>query len=274
MTNFDYRGPIKLVVFDWAGTTVDYGCFAPVRPFMDVFAAAGVEITTAEARGPMGMHKRDHVRALGTNPAIAARWQARHGRAFTEDDVERLYAQLLSPEVARGITAASRVIPGMADVAKQLRGRGIKIGGTTGYFRQAAEPVYEAAARDGYAPDANVCVDDVPAGRPAPWGIFKIMQALDVYPPAAVIKVGDTLPDVGEGRNAGVWTIGVTRTGSDLGMTEEQTAALPAAELRRRLDEIGARLRAAGAHVVLDSATQLVELLPEIESRMARGERP
>lgn len=274
MTSFAYRGPIKLVVFDWAGTTVDYGCFAPVRPFVDAFTAAGVAISVAEARGPMGMHKKDHVRTLGQDAAIGERWRAKHGRAFDESDVERLYAMLLTPEVAAGITAASQVIAGIPALAADLRRRGIKIGGTTGYFRQAAEPVYQSAAREGYAPDCNICVDDVPAGRPAPWGMFKIMQTLDVYPPAAVIKIGDTLPDIGEGLNAGVWTVGVTRTGSDLGLTEAETNALPADELRHRTDVIGRRLLDAGAHFVLDSATQLVELLPEIEARIDRGERP
>ncbi|MBX7166378.1 MAG: phosphonoacetaldehyde hydrolase [Pirellulales bacterium] len=273
-SEFDYRGPIKLIVFDWAGTTVDYGCFAPVRPFVGVFGAAGVEITLAEARVPMGMHKKDHIRALGTQPEIARRWSQRHGCAFTEDDVERLYLQLQSPEVARSITAASTMIPGVVDCVGQLQERGIKIGATTGYFRQAADPVREAAAAAGYRPDCSLCVDDVPAGRPAPWGMFKIMQTLDVYPPAAVVKVGDTLPDVGEGRNAGVWTVGVTRTGNDLGLSEAETLALPPAELRRRVDEVGARLLAAGAHFVIDSVPQILELLPEIEARLARGERP
>lgn len=272
--SFDYRGPIKLVVFDWAGTTVDFGCFAPVRPFVGVFAAEGVEVSMAEARVPMGMHKKDHVRALGTQPDIAARWQQRHGRVFTEADVERLYMNLQSPEVARSITEASGVISGMVECAERLRQRGIKIGATTGYFRQAADPVRESAAREGYRPDCSLCVDDVPAGRPAPWGMFQIMQQLDIYPPAAVIKVGDTLPDIGEGRNAGVWTIGVTRTGNDLGLSEAEVNALSENELRRRMDEVGARLLSAGAHYVLDSAPQILDLIPQIEARLARGERP
>ena len=45
--------PIQLVVFDWAGTTVDHGCFAPVAAFIESFARFGVfsalrERTTAQ----------------------------------------------------------------------------------------------------------------------------------------------------------------------------------------------------------------------------------
>ncbi len=43
-----YRGPLQLVVFDWAGTTVDHGCFAPVVPFQELFRARGVDLTVAE----------------------------------------------------------------------------------------------------------------------------------------------------------------------------------------------------------------------------------
>ena len=55
---------IKAVIFDWAGTTVDYGCFAPVQAFMETFKAAGVEPTMEETRKPMGMLKIDHIRTM------------------------------------------------------------------------------------------------------------------------------------------------------------------------------------------------------------------
>ncbi len=48
---------IECVIFDWAGTTVDYGCFAPVHAFMEVFRAYGMEPTMEETRKPMGMLK-------------------------------------------------------------------------------------------------------------------------------------------------------------------------------------------------------------------------
>ena len=50
----------QLVIFDWAGTTVDYGCFAPVNAFALAFQKFGVTPTVEEIRAPMGMLKRDH----------------------------------------------------------------------------------------------------------------------------------------------------------------------------------------------------------------------
>ena len=55
---------VKAVIFDWAGTVVDYGSLAPMGAFVETFAEFGVAITIDEARGPMGMAKRPHIAAL------------------------------------------------------------------------------------------------------------------------------------------------------------------------------------------------------------------
>ena len=48
---------IEAVIFDWAGTTVDYGSFAPVVAFAKAFEKFGIKPTTDEIREPMGMLK-------------------------------------------------------------------------------------------------------------------------------------------------------------------------------------------------------------------------
>ena len=53
-----YQGKIKAVIFDWAGTVIDCGVFAPAGTFVEIFRQEGVPITDEEARGPMGQHKR------------------------------------------------------------------------------------------------------------------------------------------------------------------------------------------------------------------------
>ncbi len=98
------------------------------------------------------------------------------------------------------IDAFTRLVPGLLDCVRELRKDEVGIGATTGYFRAAAERVYKAATIQGYTPDCCFCAEDVPVGRPAPWMVFRIMEALGVYPPSTVVKVGDTVPDIGEGR--------------------------------------------------------------------------
>src|SRR5262249_11687511 len=115
---------------------------------------------------------------------------------------------------------------------------------------------------------------DVPAGRPWPWMIFRIMEATGICPPAAVVKVGDTVPDIEEGRNAGVWTGGVTDTGSTVGMTAAGVGAPPPAERADGARTAGRALLAAGAHAVIPSAAVVPALLDDLAKRLARGERP
>jgi phosphonoacetaldehyde hydrolase len=263
--------PIRLVVFDWAGTTVDHGCMAPVAAFVQAFADQGVHVSAAEARAPMGLAKRDHVRKLLENDAISQRWQIAHARAWDENDVSRLYERFI-PLQMEVVDQHAELVPGLLECVKKLRARSIRIGATTGYFREAAARVYLAAKTQGYEPDVSLCAEDVPAGRPAPWMIYHIMEKLDVYPPSSVLKIGDTVPDIEEGLNAGTWSIGVTRTGSEIGLTRTDFEALDPEQRNQRL--LGARnlLRAAGAHAVIDSLEELPDLVDRIKTGMLRLE--
>jgi phosphonoacetaldehyde hydrolase len=262
-----YRGPIKLAVFDWAGTTVDYGCCAPAAVFIEGYRHKGVAITLAEARAPMGIEKRAHIAAIAQMPAVVARWQTVHGRSITEQDIDEMYA-IFAPLLLQTL------VPGVLMMQEWLRQQGIKIGATTGYFTEAAQVVQRAAAAQGYHPDSTVCASDVSAGRPAPWMLYRVMNELEVYPPAAVIAIGDTVADVAAGRNAGVWTVGVAKTGNELGLTAAEVVALPADELQHRLTAAYLHLSRAGAHYVVNGVGDLPWVIDKIQSRLARGERP
>jgi phosphonoacetaldehyde hydrolase len=264
---------VRLVVLDWAGTAVDHGSFAPVVPFMEAFARFGVAISQTEARGPMGLPKRDHIAALLQLPAVAERWRAAHGREGTDADVDHLYAAFI-PLQLEVIGNFAEPTPGLLDAVAELRQQGVKIGGTTGYFREAADRAAAAACRQGYSPDATLCPDNVRAGRPAPWMIYRLMELLDVYPPAAVVKVGDTVPDIQEGRNAGVWSVGVTHTGSEVGCTAAELVAMPEPERAERVRIAGRKLLEAGAHEIIPSAADVPKLLNELARRIALGARP
>ncbi len=243
----------QAVIFDWAGTTVDYGSRAPTQAFMEVFRRRGVEITEPEARGPMGLSKWEHIAAIANMPRVAGVWQTAHGRPPSEEDVRAMYDEFL-PLQKETLALNSDVIPGIPEAVAECRRRGLKIGSTTGYTRELMEVLAPIAARGGYAPDAIVCSDDVRAGRPAPWMNFRAAELLGVYPMTAVVVVDDTPVGIESGRNAGAMTVAVTQTGNALGLTPAQIAALPAGELESRLAAIGQQFREAGAHYLLRSA--------------------
>lgn len=268
-----YRGPVKALVLDWAGTTVDFGCCAPAVVFVDVFRRRGVEISLAEARGPMGVYKHEHIRQLTELPAIAARWQAAHGRTPNADDVNAMYEDFV-PLQLDVIARYAAPVPGCVEAVAAFRDRGLQLGSTTGYSREMVDVLAPEAAARGYAPDVVVCATEVPAGRPEPWMALRAVEALRVFPVEACVKVGDTVPDIAEGLNAGMWTIGVAVTGNEVGLPRDEWEALPSEQQARLRERAYARLHAAGAHYVVDSIADVPAVLDDIDARLAKGERP
>lgn len=264
---------LKAVVLDWAGTMVDHGSQAPMGVFRRSFAAFGVEISPDEARGPMGMAKRDHIRAVMTLPRVAKTWMAQHGAAPTEADIDRVYAVFVPMNVAV-VTDYATLIEGAAATVAAIRARGLKIGSTTGYTREIMAPLLPLAAAQGYAPDSLVCAGDLPEGRPSPLMMYRTFLDLGVWPAWSVVKVDDTEVGIAEGLNAGCWAVGVALSGNAFGLNAAETAALAPADFARRRDDAYGRLRRAGAHHVIDSVADLPGTLGEIEAALARGERP
>jgi len=264
---------IRAVVLDWAGTTVDHGSRAPVIAITRALASRGVVLSESQARGPMGMGKRDHIAALLQLPDIALQWRRLNGRDPDGRDARELYESFQDLQI-EAITSSADVIAGVPEAIAALRERGIAIGSTTGYFRMAAVTAARIAAVQGFAPDVLIASDDVPAARPEPWMLFRALEAMRAYPVWTVVKVGDTPVDMAEGRNAGTWAVGVTETGNELALTADELAALPAAERADRGAAAGERLVAAGAHLVIPSAAGLLEAVDRIDARLAAGERP
>ena len=264
---------VRAVVFDWAGTTIDHGSRAPALVFQEIFWRSGVEITPAQAREPMGMAKRDHIAAILAMPDVAAAWAARKGQAATESDIDALYEEFL-PLQKSVLAEHSEVIAGVPDVVSACRSMGLKIGSSTGYTRELMEVVTAAAARQGYSPDCALGAEDAPRGRPAPFLLYEAARRLEVYPLSTIIKVDDTPLGIAAGRNAGCWTVGITRTGNLVGLSAAEIDALSEGELQTRCDAAAQRLRAEGAHYTIESAAEIVRVVRDIDRRMGEGELP
>ncbi len=252
--------PFDLVIFDWAGTMVDFGCRAPVAALIAAFAGRGLDLDEATVRADMGKAKADHVRALLAKPQVAIAWTRARGAASTEADVAALMADL-EPLMRDAAAAASTLIPGAAATVAELRRLGIKVASSTGYTRQMMGPVMTRAAEQGYAPDHLVCSGETPAGRPSPLMIYKTCAELGVWPLSRAVKVDDSEAGVEEGRNAGCFSVGLAASGNGLGLSLEAFEALSAGEREARLEPVRASLRAAGADLVIDTVAELVPAL-------------
>src|SRR5262249_35928513 len=145
-----------LVILDWAGTMVDFGCQAPVKALIEAFRLEGVAIDAAAARRDMGKSKSDHVRSMLAYPPVADAWRARYARDPDEGDVDALMIRL-GPLMREQAAAAATLIPGARETFEQLRARGIKVASSTGYTREMMAPVLARAAEQGYFPQHVVC---------------------------------------------------------------------------------------------------------------------
>ena len=264
---------LEAVIFDWAGTTVDYGSLAPVRVLVQVFSSNGVPISDQQARRDMGLLKRDHIERVLNAPDVARQWTLRHRCSPSCDDVDRLFAEFI-PLQMKCLAEHSRLIPGTRELIARLRDRGLKIGSTTGYTRPMLDLLLECARAQGYSPDASLSPDDVGGGRPKPWMCYRLGMEFRLSASAACVKIGDTPADVAEGHNAGMWTIGVAATGNEIGLSEEQFNALSDAERNRRVGTARDNLLQAGAHYVVDGVAHCEGILDEIERRLGNGDLP
>jgi len=269
----NYQGPVKALILDWAGTAVDYGSFAPTAVFLRLFESQGVKISADDARSGMGLMKRDHLKTILNRPSVAIAWEVEHRKPVSDEDIEILFSHFIPMQIAV-LQDYADPIPGLVDVLKELRESKIKIGSTTGYTRIMMDILAPVAESKGFAPDNIVCPDEVPAGRPYPWMCYQNAIKMDIYPMQAMVKVGDTIIDMEEGTNAGMWTVGLSLTGNLLGKTESEVKSMNENELDEARKRIEPQLFQAGAHYVIDGIWELPTVIKDIESRLRNGDKP
>jgi phosphonoacetaldehyde hydrolase len=254
---------IRAIMLDWAGTTVDHGSVAPVIALQTLFEKHHIQLATEDARRDMGLLKRDHIRAILALPNIREEWRNVTRQFPTEVEVDSLFHEF-GPLQMQIIVEHSQLIPGVVEVIRRWQDRGLLIGTTTGYTREMLAPVLQHAADGGYQPDASVCPDEVDAGRPAPWMLMRNAQLLGVYPPSSCVKIGDTVSDIEEGKNAGMWTIGLTRTGNLIGLDAVSWGQLNESEKQARLKNAEEIMRDAGADFVVEDLTECERILAQM----------
>jgi phosphonoacetaldehyde hydrolase len=254
---------LKAVVFDWAGTMIDFGSRAPVVALCRLFEAAGVPISEAEARLDMGKAKSDHIASILAMPRVAKAWAARHGTGPDKSDVAALFADI-EPVMREAARDCAELIPGAADIAARLRDAGVKIGSCTGYTRAMMADILPLAEAQGYRPDVLVCAGETAEGRPSPLMLWKNLVDLGAWPATACVKLDDAPVGIAEGRAAGVWTVGVAASGNGVGLSRAALEALAAGDRAARIASARNALEAAGAHIVIDTVADLPDALAHL----------
>lgn len=224
---------ITLAALDIAGTTIDEGG-AVYRVLADAVRAVGGSPSQDQVEQWMGASKREAIAGL-----LAA-----SGAAAAPKIIDAAFA-----DFRRRLDDAYRQdppkpFPGVEETIAELRAQGAKVALTTGFDHEVATTVLAAAGWADGMIDALICIDDVPVGRPAPYLIYRAMEATGAIDIRTVLVAGDTVRDVLAGRNAGAGRVIAVRTG----------------------ESSDAMLLAAGPTDLVDSVADLTSLL--------RSERP
>jgi phosphonoacetaldehyde hydrolase len=264
---------IKAVILDWAGTSVDFGCMGPARVFVEIFKRWNIDISAEQARLPMGLAKKDHTRVLLEMPEISQQWLDLYGRYPKEKDVDDIYT-LLTPVMNDIIKEFAVPIPGLLNFMEQVKHHGIKVGTTTGYMAGIMEKLVPEAQKLGFEPDCIVSSTDVSEGRPAPYMCYLNAIKMNVFPLNQMVKIGDTVADIQEGLNAGMWTIGLTKSGNEVGISWEEINEADPEIVKISIDKASKKLRRAGAHFIVDGIWDCLPVLEDIDKRIALGEKP
>jgi phosphonoacetaldehyde hydrolase len=252
------------VIFDWAGTIVDFGSLAPMGAFVKLFERHGVPVSIEQARIPMGLPKLEHIRVLGRMDGIAQAWRQSHaGKELTDADSLALLEEF-EPMSAASAFERRAFVPGFMHTYQWLSEHAIRVATTTGYTRRIMSPLIEFAASQGFSPDLVICCDDVQVSRPDPMGVVACCKAMKLAPGSTVLKVDDTAPGIAEGLNAGCTTVGVAASGNALGWALERWNSADDVEKKTALKKAKQSLLDAGAHFVIESVAQLPQLIQEL----------
>jgi phosphonoacetaldehyde hydrolase len=160
------------------------------------------------------------------------------------------------------------------DAVEKCKSVGIAIGTSTGYTQELMDVVVPLARSQGFIPDSVVCASDVSPGRPAPWMCFENARRLGIYPMEAIVKVDDTTVGIEAGLNAGMWTVGISRSGNLVGLSEDELNQLAPDEQEKKVRTATEELLRSGAHMVIETIADLPEALSEIGGNLKQGLRP
>jgi len=264
---------IKAIILDWAGTSVDFGSLAPTKAFKNAFNDFGIDVSNEIIRKYMGLHKKFHTESILKESVISELWEKNFGRIPNQLDVDMIFDNL-GPAMDQSVQEFSDPIDGVIEFMEIMQKEGIKFGSTTGYVRNMMNILLPVAESQGLVFDSVVTPDEVKYGRPHPYMIYKNAMNLETYPIWKMVKIGDTIADIEEGLNAGMWVIGLTKSGNEMGMSQQELLNTDEKIIEEKEAMITEKFLNAGAHYTAGSVADCYEIIEDINHRIKINDLP
>lgn len=186
---------VKLVIFDIGGTIIeDNG--EVIAAFSEALAKNGVSASAAELKPLKGSSKRDVIKHF-----VEREWGNEDRN--NESRIAKAYQDFRSELEKKFSNGAIKPIAGAEATFEWLKAHDIVCATTTGFYRTLTENILNLTGwKNTFA--ANICSDDVKNGRPAPFMIFRAMEASGIGDVRQVLNIGDTPLDLQAGNRSGV----------------------------------------------------------------------
>ncbi len=258
---------IEAIVLDWAGTAVDYGSRAPIIAFKNAFAHFNIDLSEATIRQDVGLDKLTHVRKILQNSEISSSWETTHPTIPLAKAAEEIYAQF-QIEINKVLAETAQLKPGMTDLIKFANAHHIQLATTTGYTQAMLDQILPLAAKQGYKPAYNITSEQTNhVGRPSSAMVELAIRKMNISDPSHVIKVGDTVNDILEGKNAGTISIGVVDGGNLIGLSQQEFNELDIEQRDRCQAKAAVILKEAGADETINNIADLIPLIEAINDQ-------
>lgn len=184
---------LKAVLFDFIGTTILEKTPDIISTcFEEAFKENDMRVTRDFIQVNRGKNKREVIEQAVQSHGLPA---------------ERIDKVLLSfgKIIERNLSHFS-IAPRAMETFDHLRGEGVKLGIGTGLTRESFEKILAHVKWKAKDFDYTATAEEIGKGRPHPDMIFDMMKKLQFTNPKEFLKIGDTVADIQEGKNAGVWT--------------------------------------------------------------------
>ena len=257
---------IKLVIFDWAGTTIDFGCMAPVYAFKQAFKEIDIDVTFEEIRKPMGMLKIDHIKTMFEMKSIKDQFLEKKKRNYNDEDINLVY-ELFEKILFKDLELYTNPIPGVLETVQRLKEMNIKIGSTTGYTSKMIRVVAPRAKINGYSPGFLATADMTGKGRPDPSMIELNKIFFEIKNSSEVLKVGDTVSDILEGKNANCISACVIEGSSELGLSEKEFNETSLEVLEKESRRVYNTFKKYEPDYILNKITDLIPIIESLNKK-------
>src|SRR5581483_8744298 len=116
-----------------------------------------------------------------------------------DDAIDAAYQRFVAALHAAYAEGPVTETPGAVETFAWLGERGVKVALTTGFDRTTRDVILHRLGWDDGRIDAAISAEDVPAGRPAPYMLFRAMERTGAQSVHRLATVGDTIVDLQAG---------------------------------------------------------------------------